>query len=135
MAALNFTSASASKPLFGNNYNCPKPNFIPKSKELCKLNCPPSFYLLRAAVAVAARSEGTQGRISEEEKQDYSDSSESESGLFPSARAQLDLLEQLTSSSASSSTAAAAAGSNSCLFSTCQIKVMRAILVHLGKER
>lgn len=103
MAALNFTTASASKPLFGNNHNCPKPNFFPRTKDLFKLNCPcpPSLYSLRSAIA-AAQSEGT---VSEEERENYSDSDSTTAGSFPSARARLNLLEQLTSSSAGSSTA------------------------------
>ncbi|XP_021724586.1 uncharacterized protein LOC110691913 [Chenopodium quinoa] len=91
--ALNFTTTSANKALFGcvpKTYS----NF-PKNKDLFKL-CPLSGVQLRSA---AAQSEGSQGRVTTEEE--IEDSAYEDAGQFTSARAQLGLLDQLTSSAAS----------------------------------
>ncbi|XP_010688896.2 uncharacterized protein LOC104902712 [Beta vulgaris subsp. vulgaris] len=97
--ALNFTTSSANKALFG----C-VPKFFPSSnKDLFKLN--PSLLSSSSSSSSsgahlrssAAQSEGSQGRITtEEERQDSFD----DAGQFTSTRAQLGLLEQLTSSAA-----------------------------------
>lgn len=107
--ALNFTTATASKALFGD---APKALIItPKNKDNLKLyqtipSSSSSSYSIRAAPA-AAQSEGR--RVTEEEQEERESSasvSSDDSGVLRSARVQLDLLEQLTSSSSGSSTAA-----------------------------
>ncbi|KAL9229885.1 hypothetical protein vseg_005303 [Gypsophila vaccaria] len=76
--ALNFTSAGANKPLFRN--------FVPKNKDFIKLS-----------VVSAAQSEGSQSRLAAQDEKLGSTSSDT--GPSSSARAQLGLLEQLTSAS------------------------------------
>ncbi|XP_074273133.1 uncharacterized protein LOC141596780 [Silene latifolia] len=87
--ALNFSSAAANKAFFGN--------LLPKNKDFIKLYIPLSSSLGTHLRVAAAQSEGSQARFTtQEEKQD---SASSDTGPSSSARAQLGLLQQLTSAS------------------------------------